>query len=95
MTDRDVQGTVTVLTALHRPGVGRPHPEPPEPTTVISMPEPTPIHRAPDEREEVVLGVDTHKDMHVTELGPVVRTPDLWHRVATRKDVRHACALLS
>ena len=32
---------------------------------MTSMPEPTPIDRARDEREEVVLGVDTHKDLHV------------------------------
>ena len=32
---------------------------------MTSMPEPTPIDRAHDEREEVVLGVDTHKDLHV------------------------------
>jgi transposase len=32
---------------------------------VTSMPEPTPIDRARDKREEVVLGVDTHKDVHV------------------------------
>jgi hypothetical protein len=27
------------------------------------------------------------------ELDPIVRTPDLWHPVATRKDVRHACSV--